>query len=269
MESGIELKDVSVSLSPETRALRNVSISFRPGEFVGIVGANASGKTTLARLLNGNLLPMQGSVSVKDLITGPPQNQTLIKRWVTLISSDPENQILTATVWDELCFALRAQGTDQSEMNRRCEAALETFDLVKNRDVHPFFLSVGEQFRLLLATGYVREPRFFILDEVLSMLDIPTRHAMLQLFLRLRTESRVGVVLLTHRLDDLIHTNRIVVLHKGEIQMDDTVTNVFREVLKHPEWKIEAPLLYRVCDQLTFKEQTRFTELVGRVPIVW
>jgi energy-coupling factor transport system ATP-binding protein len=265
MEPGIELREVSFSFSPITSVLQDVNLSFRPGEFVGIVGPNASGKTTLARHLNGSLLPTAGFVSVDGLSSSIPENQLPLKRLVTVIHSDAENQLIAPTVWDEITFALLALGTDKNEIKNRCETALDTFGLRKYRDIHPFYLSVGEQFRLLLAAGFVRNPRYFVLDEVLSMLDAHTRGSLLQMLLSLRTQSGVGVVLLTHRLDDLVDADRIVVLQNGQVKIDGSVATVFREALERPEWNIEVPLIYRIYNSLNPNHRQRLAELSCRL----
>jgi len=267
MEFGIELKDVSFTFLTHIQVLQNVNVSFKAGEFVGIVGPNASGKTTLARLLNGCLLPTAGSVSVDGLSSGLAENQLLLKRMVTVIHSDAENQLITPTVWDELTFALQALGTDEPKINRLCEGVLDTFDLRRYRDVHPFYLSVGEQFRLLLAAGFVRNPRYFVLDEVLSMLDVHMRESVLQMLLSLRSQSGVGIILLTHRLDDLVNADRIVVLHNGQVKMEGPVSSIFRDALERSEWNIEVPLTYRIYNSLNPIRQKRFAELSCRMPI--
>lgn len=250
MDSGIAINEVSFSFRPGAKVLQDVNLFFRPGEFVGLVGPNASGKTTLARLLNGNLLPSRGRVSIDGISSALPQNHTLLKRLVALIRADAENQLITPTVWDELMFGLQSLPMSADEAFERAERALENFGLIPYRDAHPFYLSVGEQFRLLLAASFVRQPRYFVLDEVMSVLDGPTRNMMNEQLLSLRSSCNVGVILLTHRLDDLIDADRIVVMQHGQVQMDDSVVSVFRAAMNTAEWNIDVPLTYRMHETL-------------------
>jgi len=267
MEPSIELSKVSFSFLPAAPVLRDITLSFRPSEFVGVVGPNASGKTTLARLLNGNLLPTEGTVSVNGLLSSLSQNQLALKRLVTLIHSDAENQLITPTVWDEITFALQALGTDEHEIRQRGEGALETFGLKQYRDIHPYYLSVGEQFRLLLAAGFVRQPSYFVLDEVLSMIDAHARQSILHMLLSLRAQSGVGVIVLTHRLEDLFDADRTIVLQNGHVELDASVEAVFRESLNRPDWNIETPLLHRVYGALAPEKRTCFVNWCPWMPV--
>lgn len=267
MDSSLQLHEVSFSFLPTAVILKGITLAFKPGEFVGIVGPNASGKTTLARLLNGNLLPTSGEVTVNGLLSSLPENQLALKRLVTLIHSDAENQLIAPTVWDEILFALQVLGIDEYEIRRRAEAALTTFALGQYRDRHPYYLSVGEQFRLLLAAGFVRQPGYFVLDEVLSMMDAHTRRSTLDLLLSLRAERNVGIILLTHRLEDLFEADRIVVLQKGQVKADGPVHTIMQAALSEPDWNVEIPPLYRIFEALSLDQKKRMTELLPWIPL--
>ena len=238
--------------------LDDVTLSILPGEFVGIVGANGSGKTTLAKLLNGNLLPVSGSVTVDGLLTGYFQDLKKIKRLVTLIHADPENQLVTSTVFDELTFSLQVMGLDPIEIIRRSDDALVKFDLQQYRNIHPFYLSVGEQFRLLLAAGMIRQPRYLVLDETFSMMDSPTRYSFLNTLRNIRSENSLSVILFTHRLDDLVGADRIIVLHNGKLEKDGTRSSIFSEVVENETLQIEVPLIYQVYEKIDAQRRQWF-----------
>lgn len=250
IEPKIELLNVSFLYNHSDLVIRNLSHNFVAGEFIGLVGPNGSGKTTLAKLLNGSLLPNSGAVIVNGLNTDQAINQPQIKRLVTLIHSDPENQLITPTVFDEITFSLRALNLDEHEILNRTEEALATFNLYQYKDTHPYFLSVGEQFRLLLAAGLVRHPKYIVLDEVLSMLDSHTRQALLQLLLELRLKYGVCIVLLTHRLDDLLDADRILVLVDGQITAQGNVNSIFAHKNMFLDWRIEIPLSHQILSNL-------------------
>lgn len=249
-QSKIDLIEVSYAYKHGQTIVHDVSLDIVAGEFLGLVGPNGSGKTTLAKLLNGSLLPNSGSVIVNGLNTSQAINQPQIKRLVTLIHSDPENQLITPTVFDEITFSLRALNLDEHEILKRTDEALDTFHLWQYKDTHPYFLSVGEQFRLLLAAGLVRHPEFIVLDEVFSMLDSHTRYSIIQLLLKLRSKYGVSIVLLTHRLDDLLNADRIIVLVDGQIIAQGKVNSIFAHTNMFHDWRIELPLSYQILSNL-------------------
>jgi energy-coupling factor transport system ATP-binding protein len=245
-QSTLQLQNVSFAYHPGVAVLQDVSLGVVPGEFLGLVGPNGSGKTTLAKLLNGTLLPSSGTVRVGGLSTLLAQNFFEIKRLVTLIHSDPENQLLTPTVFDEITFSLRALDLGEAEIISRSQEALETFDLQQYRDTHPYFLSVGEQFRLLVAAGLARQPRVIVLDEVYSMLDSQMRSSITRMLLDLRTKYNLSIILITHRLEDLMCADRILVLVRGQIVAEGNLDTLFAHPNMYQDWMIEKPLLYQV-----------------------
>lgn len=264
--TGIKLIDVHFQYQNMAPILTEMTLSIRPGEFIGIVGANGSGKTTLARLMNGSLQPTSGMLLVDGLQGHQRENQLAIRRLVAVINSDPESQFVTSTVFDEVAFCLQALRLSREEIMQRTEMALDLFDLAPYRDVHPFYLSVGEQSRLLLAANLVRQPRYLVLDEVTSMMDSHTRHRVLPFLLTQRAKMGLSIILLTHRLDDLLQADRIIVLQKGKIILDDSVEGVFAQALENPSWKVEVPLIYQLSQLLPPGSQTDFPELFRVIP---
>jgi energy-coupling factor transport system ATP-binding protein len=258
MAQGIHLCEVYFSYQDNAPILNDFTLSINPGEFVGIVGANGSGKTTLAKLINGNLLPVSGSVTVDGLLTEQPEELNRIKRLVSLIHADPENQLVTFTVFDELTFSLQTIEIDPARIVRRSEEALDKFSLQQYRNIHPYYLSVGEQFRLLLAVGLIRQPRYLVLDETFSMMDSPTRYDFLDTLGDIRSSNSLGVILLTHRLEDLICADRIIVISNGTVVKDGSRSSVFSQVLQNETWHIEAPLIYQVYEKIDERKRQWF-----------
>jgi energy-coupling factor transport system ATP-binding protein len=257
MRQGIQLYDVCFSFYEPTLILSHVTLSITPGEFVGIVGPNGSGKTTIAKLINGDLLPISGSVLVDGLDTNISSDLKNIKQLVSTIHADPENQLVTPTVYDELAFSLQAMHLDVKEISRRCEGALDRFDLRQYRNLHPFCLSVGEQFRLLLAASLIRQPKYVVLDETFSMMDSPTRYEFFDTLSQVCREAQLGLIQLTHRMDDLISADRIIVLGSGEVVRDGPMKAIFSEMLQNKSWQIEVPLIYQVIESVGEKSRHR------------
>jgi energy-coupling factor transporter ATP-binding protein EcfA2 len=239
---GIDLFHISFSYRSAVPVITDLSLHVAPGEVVGIVGPNGSGKSTLVRIINGSLRPVGGSVVMNGLRLTEEGDLPSIRGQVISIYADPENQLVTPTVFDELAFALQAGGVPEAELRARVEEGLARSHLARYHDTHPFYLSVGEQFRLLIAAALVRRPRFIVLDEALSMLDGPGRDEIIACLLEARAQDGVGVLLVTHRLEDLWSADRIVVLVDGKIVGDAAPAQIFEQAGQHPAWGIEAPV---------------------------
>lgn len=262
--SSIELNNISFGFAAEKYILANLSLSIVPGEFVGIIGANGSGKTTLARLLNGNLLPTNGEVLVAGLSTR--KELAKIKRCVSVVYADAENQLITPTVYEELLFSLQLLDISAEEINERVNAALDFFDLREYKNHHPYTLSTGEQFRLLIAVAWTRRPQILVLDEVLSALDSINRHAIRQFLKKWRQEQPVTMVMITHRLEDLCEAGRIIVLDYGRLVADGTTRNIFEHALTAGEWNVDVPLIYRLYAQMSSEERELYQPVGAMIP---
>jgi energy-coupling factor transport system ATP-binding protein len=255
------LNRVSYSYGAGVNPLKDLTIVVKPGEFVGIIGPNGSGKSTIARLLNGALKPTFGTVIIDGCLTTESEYELAIKHKVATVLQEPENQIIAPTVWDEISLGLETQGLSLDEIRRRCESAIANCQLEAFRDIHPLYLSTGEQIKVLLAAALARQPRYLVLDEVYSTLDGPSRQGIAQLIDKLRVESGLGIVLLTHRLEELSHADRLLVLLDGHIAMDALPADVFMRTLSEPTWQLEAPLSFQVYHFMSPGPRAQFKEL--------
>lgn len=255
------LKDVSFGYHGSTELLRHLDVKVEPGEFVGVVGPNGSGKTTLAQLFNGGIKPTSGTVTIDDCLTTEPEHELEIKRKVAIVAQEPENQIIAPTVWDEISFGLEAQGLSPGKIRQRCESVLASCRLEAFREAHPLLLSTGEQIRVLLAAALARQPRYLVLDEVYSALDGFSRQSLASFIDGLRSEWGLGIILLTHRLEELSHADRLLVLFDGRIVMDAKPLEVFVRTQDETSWRLEASLPFQVYHCLRAEARENFTEL--------
>lgn len=244
----IRCEQVSFRYTPEQPILQGVSCTFSRNEFVGLVGANGSGKTTLARLLHGSLTPTSGSIQTAGLKTEVKETR------VALVGSDPANQLITTSVMDEVAFSLRAARLSPEEVLARTQQGLMLFDLLTYAHQHPGLLSIGEQLRVLIASAVVRRPAYLLLDEVASMLDAKHWRAILQVLLEVQANTHTGILLITHRLEDLAQADRVLVMKDGGIVMEGTMEEVLARASNEVEWGIEVPLLYQVRQHITSPE---------------
>jgi len=180
-------------------SLSGLDLAVSPGEVVALVGGNGSGKSTLARLANGLLTPQQGEVTVGGLSTADPAHRWEIHAQVGLLFQDPEDQIVGATVEDDIAFGLENVGVPREEMLHRVARVLAVVGLAGEEATEPHLLSGGQKQRLALAGVLVLEPSVLVLDEPTSMLD-PAGRTEVMSAVRTLASTGVAVVMITHRL---------------------------------------------------------------------
>ncbi len=263
----IQVIDVRFSYpTPEgqqSRALDGLSLTIHEGESVGLMGANSSGKTTLARCLNALLVPQQGQVLVDGLDSRVPTNHLPIRQKVGMVFQNPDNQIVSATVEREIAFGLENLGIPYEEMHRRVEEALQQFGLVRYRHHPPHLLSGGEKQRLALAAVMAMHPKYLILDEPTSLLDPEGRESVIALIQSLHqkhesaADQEVATLLISQYPEELLSVDRLLVMHKGQIVMDGAPAEVFRHVDRLHELGLEAPVEFEL------------EQLFGRYGLEW
>lgn len=212
----IELHGVSVSFGdgPQRRTvLDNVTVSLGE-QRLGVIGANGSGKSSLARLLNGLLLPTTGTVTVDGFDTKRDGRE--VRRRVGFCFTDPDSQIIMPTVGEDVAFGLGRRGLSKSEIAARTAAALEQVGLGDHADHPAHLLSGGQKQLLALAAVLVTEPSILVLDEPTTLLDLRNSHAIAARIAQLPQQ----VVLVTHDLDLLETFDRVLVVHEGRIHFD-------------------------------------------------
>ena len=209
-------------------ALRGISFALKPGERVAMMGANGSGKTTLVQCLNGLLKPVSGSVSVDGLSTEDSGSLYEIRRRVGMVFQNPDNQIVTTTVLREIAFGLENMGVTTEEMRSRVEEAVTLFGLGEYRHTPPHLLSGGERQRLALASVWVMQPDYLVLDEPTSLLDPKGRQDIFRFLDEDDVKSRKGVLLVTQFPDEALMCDRLLVMDGGTIVFNDFPLDVFR-----------------------------------------
>ncbi len=210
------------------QALKNVSLDIKRGEKVALMGANGSGKTTLIRCLNGLYAPSSGSVHVDGFSTVAEEQVFQVRRRVGLVFQNPDNQIVATTVEREVAFGLENLGWEHNSMQTRVREALDRFGLSSRNQTPPHLLSGGERQRLALASIWVMQPRYLILDEPTSLLDPSGRRAVLDL-LNSEMEGRtLGIILVTQIPEEALTCDRLLVMDRGNILHDGTPRYIFK-----------------------------------------
>lgn len=198
-------------------ALEKIDLAIEPGEFLAITGPNGSGKSTLARLLNGLLRPRQGRVLVDGMDTGDDTALITIRRRVGMVFQDPDNQLVAATVAEDVAFGLENLGLPPAEIEKRVDLALRSVGLEDLAARPPHLLSGGQKQRLALAGVLAMEPRYLVLDEATAMLDPVAREEILEQVLRLRQEQGIAIILITHLMEEAVRADRMLIMKSGRI----------------------------------------------------
>ncbi|MCR5610708.1 MAG: energy-coupling factor transporter ATPase [Clostridiales bacterium] len=223
----LSLKNVSYSYESGSDALKDVSLDIKKGEFVAIVGHNGSGKSTLAKLLNGLLLPTSGTVTVDGMDTADDEKTLDIRRHVGMVFQNPDNQIVTTVVREDVAFGPENLGIPTDEIVKRVDSALKAVGMEKYAESAPHMLSGGQKQRIAIAGMLAMEPDILVLDEATAMLDPIGRREIIGIVKRLNEEKGITVIMITQYMEEAIGCERVIVINDGSIVMDDTPLAVF------------------------------------------
>lgn len=228
MQPIIELNNIQFNYQPEdaSPALKDVSFSIQQGEWVAIIGHNGSGKSTLAKTINGLLLPAAGTIKVggKELNEA---NVWDIRRMVGMVFQNPDNQFVGSTVEDDVAFGLENQGIPRDEMVERVHDALERVRMLAFAKREPARLSGGQKQRVAIAGVVALRPDIIILDEATSMLDPEGRAEVISTIQKIKEESNLTVISITHDIDEAANANRILVMRQGQLTNEGTPEKIF------------------------------------------
>ncbi|MEI7989520.1 MAG: energy-coupling factor transporter ATPase [Chloroflexota bacterium] len=221
-------------------ALRSLSLSIAEGELVALIGANGSGKTTLARHLNAVLLPTQGRVLVNGLDTRDPANHAEIRAQVGMVFQYPEDQIVGATVAEDVAFGPENLGLPRPEIQARLDAALLAVGMQAFSQRPAHMLSAGQIQRVAVAGVLAMKPRCIVFDETTSMLDPAGREMVMDTMLALHREG-LTILFITHSMEEAARAQRVIVMDEGQIVMDAAPPEVFSQGEKLQALKLELP----------------------------
>lgn len=246
----ISLRGVGYSYSDTgSPALENVSFDVRQGEWIALVGSNGSGKSTLAKHLNALLVPMQGACFILGMDSSDEENLWKIRSSVSMVFQNPENQIVSTVVEDDVAFGPENLGLPSEEIRRRVDDALRICGLSEKAQKAVYTLSGGQKQRLAIAGALAMGARCIVLDEPTAMLDPEGRQEILALLHDLHGRG-ITIVLVTHRLEEFLDADRVLVLNRGHIEWQGTPTELFRLKDIDSRWGLETPPILRLKERL-------------------
>lgn len=256
-ESLLAFRDVSFSYDGDegqrVPVLKSVDLTFEKGSFVSVLGHNGSGKSTLAKLMNALLLPEDGVVLVSGFDTKDGEVLWEIRRHVGMVFQNPDNQIVGATVEDDVAFGLENMGVDPQEMRRRIDDALQSVGMEKHLLAQPHRLSGGQKQRVAIAGIMAMRPSVIILDEATAMLDPQGRQEVMLLARRLNQEEGITIINITHFPEEAVYSDRVTVMNAGEVLMEGSPQEVFSQVDRLWAAGLDVPFAVRVRHALAAK----------------
>ncbi|MBA2375966.1 MAG: ATP-binding cassette domain-containing protein [Rubrobacter sp.] len=246
----------------ETPALSGVSFEVRAGEYIGVVGENGGGKSTLVRILNGLLKPESGDVRILGGLD-PAVEPFEVRKHVGMLFQNPDNGLVSPFVEDDVAFGLENLGVERDEMRERVRDAMRSVGLegYERRETHT--LSGGEKQRVALAGILAVEPDILILDEPTSMLDASGRREVLERLDVLR--GKKTILHATHHLEELFDADRILVLKNGELAADIPPERLFSDGGLMRKNRLVAPTLLRLAESLGIPPRRSADELAAEI----
>ena len=256
MENIIEIKDLHFHYEPDEDGktpedvLKGINISVKQGEFVAVLGHNGCGKSTLAKHINAILLPTGGSIIVDGIDTKAEDKIFDLRQRAGMVFQNPDNQIVSSIIEEDVAFALENLGVPYEEMRKRVDESLKAVNMYEYRLHSPSQLSGGQKQRVAIAGIIAMQPKCIILDEPTAMLDPQGRKEVLAAIHKMNREKGITIVLITHYMDEAADCDRVIVMDKGEVVLDDIPSKVFSQVEKLKEIGLDVPQVTELAWEL-------------------
>ena len=235
--------------SANSPALRDVTLEIEEGSFVAIVGHNGSGKSTLAKHINGLLIPNSGTVTVCGLRTDVEENILAIRQQVGMAFQNPDNQLVTTIVEEDVAFGPENLGISPDEIRIRVDEALASVGMTAYSEKAVHRLSGGQKQRIAIAGILALHPRILVLDEATAMLDPSGRKELLNTVETLHKHG-MTVLMVTQYMEETTGCDRIIVMNKGRVVLDDTPESVFLQTDLLSESNLVPPEIVRIRNEL-------------------
>lgn len=250
----IEIKNLSHIYHPgtehEVRALNHINLRIEDGEHVAVLGRNGCGKSTLAKHLNGLLLPTEGSVMVDEYDTTDEEHALDILQRVGMVFQNPDNQLVATTVLEEIAFGPENLGLPREVIFERVDEALKLVQMEDFRDAMPHHLSGGQKQRIAIAGIIAMRPETIVFDEPTAMLDPDGRAEVIGTMLRLSREEGLTVVNITHFMEEAVLADRVIVMDDGDVVMEGTPREIFTHVEELRALHLDVPAITEIAVRL-------------------
>lgn len=254
MDKIISVQNITFAYTREegtetVKAIDGVSFEIEPGSFTAIIGKNGSGKSTLAKNLNGLLLPTEGDILVADYNTKDDAHIWDVRQTAGMVFQNPDNQLVSAIVEDDVAFGPENLGVDPQEIRQRVDQALEAVNMGQFKNKAPHLLSGGQKQRIAIAGVVAMKPRCIIFDEPTAMLDPKGRNEIMAIIDELHQEG-ITVVLITHFMEEAVRADRVIIMNEGKLLLDGTPAEVFAQGQLMQSVNLDVPPIVELADEL-------------------
>lgn len=232
------------------RAVDEVDLDVKEGQFIAILGHNGSGKSTLAKHINAILVPTGGTMWVDGKDTKKPEELWNVRQSAGMVFQNPDNQIIGTMVEEDVGFGPENLGVPTDEIWERVEDSLKAVGMIEYRHHSPNKLSGGQKQRVAIAGVVAMEPKCIVLDEPTAMLDPVGRKEVLKTVQKLRKKKNVTVILITHYMEEVIDADKIYVMDHGHVVMEGTPREIFAQVDRLKEYRLDVPQVTILADKL-------------------
>ena len=245
-----EKRDEEGNVIGTSRAIDEVDIEAKEGQFIAILGHNGSGKSTLAKHLNAILMPTEGSVWVDGKNTSNPDELWNVRQSAGMVFQNPDNQIIGTVVEEDVGFGPENLGVPTDEIWQRVEESLKAVGMIEYRHHSPNKLSGGQKQRVAIAGVVAMEPKCIVMDEPTAMLDPVGRREVLKTVHKLRKQKKVTVILITHYMEEVVDADKIFVMDHGKIVMEGSPKEIFSKVDELKSYRLDVPQVTILADEL-------------------
>ena len=243
-------RDEEENIEEVNRAIDDVSIEIKEGEFVAVLGHNGSGKSTFAKQLDAILLPTDGTVWIQGLDTSKEENLWEVRKKTGMVFQNPDNQIIGNIVEEDVGFGPENMGIPTDEIWKRVDESLAAVGMTAYRMKSPNKLSGGQKQRVAIAGVMAMRPQCIVLDEPTAMLDPNGRREVVKTVHELNRQEGITVVLITHYMEEVIHADRVIVMDDGRVVMDGTPREIFSRVEELKSYRLDVPQVTELAYEL-------------------
>lgn len=252
----VSVEDISFEYITEEdkfKAIDNLSLNVKQGEFVVVIGHNGSGKSTLSKNLNAILMPTTGKIYINGLNTKEEKNLWDIRQTAGMVFQNPDNQIVATIVEEDVAFGPENLGIDPPEIRKRVEESLKSVGMYDMRDRQPHLLSGGQKQRVAIAGIIAMKPKCIIFDEATAMLDPSGRKEVMKTIKRLNKEENISIMHITHFMEEAVDADRVIVMEKGKKVLEGTPKEVFSKVEMLKSIGLDVPCMTELSKELKEK----------------
>ena len=253
MSNIVEVNNISLEYITEEesfKAIEDLSLDIKKGEFLVIIGHNGSGKSTLSKNLNAILMPTKGNILIDNMDTRDEEKLWDIRQTAGMVFQNPDNQIVATVVEEDVAFGPENLGIEPAEIRKRVDESLKSVGIYELRDRQPHLLSGGQKQRVAIAGIIAMKPKCVIFDEATAMLDPSGRKEVMSTIKRLNKEENISVIHITHFMEEAVDADRVIVMEKGKKILEGTPRQVFSKIDMLKNIGLDVPYMTELSKEL-------------------